>query len=193
MSQSDLNVANGSGSVVRADINAHLDAIATLSSGATAPTTTFANMWWADTANNLLKRRNNANTAWISVMSLATGDLISSDTANVFTAQQTPLSAALTYNVTQTWDCSAAQDATLTLTGNVTTFSAPTNQVAGTYYVLRMNVGTGPYSVTAWNAVFKFPAGTAPTLSATASAIDILVFRSDGTNMELVGISQDVK
>jgi len=119
-------------------------------------------------------------------------DTVKKDVANVFTAQQTPLSAALTYNATQTWDCGAAQDATLTLTGNVTTFSAPTNQVAGSYYVLRLNVGTGPYSVSAWNSAFKWPAATAPTLSAGASDIDILTFRSDGTNMELIGLSQDV-
>lgn len=113
------------------------------------------------------------------------------DVANLWTKQQRPLSAALVFDATQDWDLAAAQDATLTLTANCT-FDAPTNQVAGTYYALRLNVGAGPYSVTSWNAVFKFPSATAPTLTATASAIDILVFRSDGTNMELVGLSQDV-
>ena len=115
------------------------------------------------------------------------------DVAQTFTAQQRPLTAALTYNATQTWDCNAAQDATLTLTGNITTFSAPTNQVAGSYYTLRVNNGSGPYSISGWNAVFKFPGGTDPTSTATASAIDLFVFRSDGTNMELIGQSQDVK
>lgn len=69
MSQTDLNVANASGSVVRADINNHLSALATLSSGASAPSTTFANMWWMDTTNNILKQRNAANSAWINVAS----------------------------------------------------------------------------------------------------------------------------
>jgi hypothetical protein len=120
-------------------------------------------------------------------------DTAKTDVKQSFTAQQRPLTGALTYNATQTWDTDAAQDATLTLTGNVTTFSAPTNQVAGSYYSLRINVGSGPYSVSAWNSVFKWPGGTAPTLTATASAIDLFVFRSDGTNMELIGQSQDVK
>ena len=120
-------------------------------------------------------------------------DTAKTDVKQTFTAQQRPLSAALTFNATQTWDTDVAQDATLTLTNNVTNFSAPTNQVAGSYYTLRLNVGSGPYSVSAWNSVFKWPAATAPTLTATASAIDILVFRSNGTNMELIGISQDVK
>ena len=123
----------------------------------------------------------------------ATTNVASTSVAQTFTAQQRPLTAALTYNATQTWDCNAAQDATLTLTGNITTFSAPTNQVAGSYYTLRVNNGSGPYSISGWNAVFKFPGGTDPTSTATASAIDLFVFRSDGTNMELIGQSQDVK
>ena len=114
------------------------------------------------------------------------------DVAQTFTAQQRPLTAALTYNATQTWDCNAAQDATLTLTGNITTFSAPTNQVAGSYYTLRLNLGSTPFTVSAWNAVFKWPAATAPTLSTSANAIDVFVFRSDGTNMENIGQSQAV-
>ena len=123
----------------------------------------------------------------------ATTNVASTSVAQTFTAQQRPLTAALTYNATQTWDVATAQDATLTLTGNITTFSAPTNQVAGSYYTLRVNNGSGPYSISGWNAVFKFPGGTDPTSTATASAIDLFVFRSDGTNMELIGQSQDVK
>ena len=65
MTQTDMNVANGSGAIVRADINAHLEALVDSSSGATAPTTTFSNMWWFDTSTNILKQRNNGNTVWI--------------------------------------------------------------------------------------------------------------------------------
>lgn len=64
MSQTDLDVANGTGAVVRADINTHLDALVTLSSGAAAPTTTFPNQYWYDTTAAVLKRRDNANTVW---------------------------------------------------------------------------------------------------------------------------------
>lgn len=69
MTQTDFNVANASGAAVRADINAHLDAVASLSSGATAPATTFPNQWWLDTSTNILKQRDNANTAWVNVAS----------------------------------------------------------------------------------------------------------------------------
>ena len=123
----------------------------------------------------------------------ATTNVASTSVEQTWTKQQRPLTAALTFAATQTWDCDAAQDATLTLTSNVTAFSAPTNQVAGSYYTLRVNNGSGPYSISGWNAVFKFPGGTDPTSTATASAIDLFVFRSDGTNMELIGQSQDVK
>jgi len=63
-----MNVANGDGATVRADINDHLGALVTISSGATAPGTPFAGMLWYDTANNQVKRRNQANTAWIVVL-----------------------------------------------------------------------------------------------------------------------------
>ena len=66
MSQTDMDVASGgSGATVRANVNAHLDALVTNSTGATAPSTTFANMWWYDTTAGVLKKRNNANTAWV--------------------------------------------------------------------------------------------------------------------------------
>jgi len=67
MSQTDLNVANASGAVVRADLNDHFQALVTNSSGATSPTTTFPHQWWFDESTNDLKQRNVGNTAWILV------------------------------------------------------------------------------------------------------------------------------
>lgn len=64
MSQHDYDIADASGAVVRADINSVLEAIASLNSGATAPSVTFAGMLWYDTANGVVKQRNAANTAW---------------------------------------------------------------------------------------------------------------------------------
>ena len=67
MAQEDYNVANGSGSAVRADINAQLAAVVSQNSGNSAPTTTFANMFWLDTTTTpaILKVRNKANSAWL--------------------------------------------------------------------------------------------------------------------------------
>lgn len=65
MAQHDYNIANKDGAVVRADLNAALEAIVSNNAGATEPTSTFPFMWWYDTANDVLKMRNAANTDWL--------------------------------------------------------------------------------------------------------------------------------
>lgn len=77
MAQASISIANGSGASVRSAINSALEAITTLQSGATAPSTTYPFMQWADTANDLLKQRNAANSAWITkgTLSAAYGGL----------------------------------------------------------------------------------------------------------------------
>lgn len=65
MSQHDFNIANQTAPNFRADLNLALTALASLSSGGTAPSTTYANMLWYDTSANILKMRNEANSGWI--------------------------------------------------------------------------------------------------------------------------------
>lgn len=65
MSQHDLDVANQSGALFRADLNLALQAQATNQSGSGEPSPTFPCQWWADTSTGLLKQRNTANTAWV--------------------------------------------------------------------------------------------------------------------------------
>jgi hypothetical protein len=67
MSQVDYVISNASGAVVRADINASFEAIATNNAGPVAPTTTFPHMWWFDETNDLLKQRDASNTSWVTV------------------------------------------------------------------------------------------------------------------------------
>ena len=67
MAQADGVVANASGAAVRADINDQLLAVFTNHSGATAPATTYAYQFWADTTANEIKIRNSANTSFISL------------------------------------------------------------------------------------------------------------------------------
>ena len=73
MSQHDFDIANQTASNARTDINNALKALASCSSGGTAPTTTYANMLWYDTTNNILKMRNEADSAWINVLYLDQG------------------------------------------------------------------------------------------------------------------------
>ena len=75
MSQHDLSIANGTGAAVRSDLNGALAALGTNSSGATAPTTTYAYQFWADTTTGLLKIRNAANSAFVTVGTLASTNL----------------------------------------------------------------------------------------------------------------------
>lgn len=70
MSQNDFSIANQTASSFRSDLNSALQALASLSSGGTAPSTTYANMLWYDTTNNLLKMRNEADSAWITIGTL---------------------------------------------------------------------------------------------------------------------------
>ena len=106
--------------------------------------------------------------------------------AQEFTAQQNFNNTALTFDATQDWALTANQVATLTLTAN-TTFDAPTQMVDGSFYsLIIIQDGTGGRTAS-WNAVFKWAAATAPTLTTTAAAKDIFVWRSDGTNMYEVG------
>lgn len=72
MSQHDMNLADAAGAAFLADLNLALPAIASNNSGTTAPATTFAYQWWADTTTNILKQRNGANSAWINRFDLTT-------------------------------------------------------------------------------------------------------------------------
>lgn len=69
MSQNDMIIANADGATVRADINSALQAITSQNSGAAAPGTTYAGQLWWDTTNNLIKIRNGANNAWVTMFS----------------------------------------------------------------------------------------------------------------------------
>lgn len=67
MATHDYDIANQTAANARADINNVLDAIVSNNSNATAPSSTFAFMWWFDTTNSELKMRNANNNAWVTV------------------------------------------------------------------------------------------------------------------------------
>ena len=119
-------------------------------------------------------------------------DIAKVDEADEWTAAQNFNSTSLTFDATQDWNLQTNQVCDLTLTGN-TEFDAPTNMKDGGFYSITIiQDGTGNRTAT-WNTVFKWAGGTAPPLTTTASAKDIFVFRSDGTNMLEVGRQLDVK
>ena len=75
MAQHDYVIANQSGAAFRADLNNGLAAIVSQNSGSSQPSTTYAYQWWADTTTGLLKLRNAANNAWITIGTLADANL----------------------------------------------------------------------------------------------------------------------
>jgi hypothetical protein len=73
--QHDMVLDNAPGLTFRADNNGALGALVSNSSGASAPATMYAYMFWADTSTGLLKVRNAANSAWVIVGTLADTNL----------------------------------------------------------------------------------------------------------------------
>ena len=70
MAQHDYVISNQSAAGMRADWNNALAAIVSQNSGANEPNPTYAYQWWADTTAGVLKLRNAANNAWISLLQL---------------------------------------------------------------------------------------------------------------------------
>ena len=87
MSQHDYIIDNALAPAFRADLNAALNAIVSQNSGVTAPPSAYPNMLWYDTTNDLLKMRNEAGSAWIT---LGTVD----QTNNVFNPNFLPATQA---------------------------------------------------------------------------------------------------
>ena len=98
MAQHDYVIANQSGSAFRADLNNALAASVSTNSGSSAPSTTYAYMLWADTTNNVIKLRNSANNAWITLFTTAGG--LDVDAASNFNEDVTFTGAS--YNLV--WD-----------------------------------------------------------------------------------------
>jgi hypothetical protein len=67
MANHDYVIDNQSAPSARSDINNVLQAIVTNNSGTSAPSVTYAGMWWLDTTNNYLKLRDKDNADWVIV------------------------------------------------------------------------------------------------------------------------------
>ena len=81
-------------------------------------------------------------------------------------------------STTQTISLSNGTVQTVTLTANCT-FTMPTVS-AGKSFLVLIKSGAGNFTGTFTGV--KFPANTAPTITTTASRMDIIAFSSDGTN-----------
>jgi hypothetical protein len=117
---------------------------------------------------------------------------VSINTENIWEAQQTPFNGTLTDGATINWDADVnGQVVTVTLADN-RTLAAPTNIIPNTMYLIRViQDATGGRTLT-WDSAYKFPEGTAPTLTSTANAVDLFSFIGNtGNTLEYIG--QDIR
>ena len=70
MATHDYVLDNASGAAFRTDLNNALAAIVSNNSNNSAPSTTYAYQWWADTSAGVLKIRNSGNSDWIELLQL---------------------------------------------------------------------------------------------------------------------------
>ena len=246
MATHDYNLANQDGASFRGDLNNALAAIVSNNSSSTEPSTTYAYQWWADTNTGLLKIRNSADSAWVTVGTLASANLgllttssasstymalaggtftgnvtlnesasliFEGSTADAFettlavtdpTADRTftlpdasttaaGLAVTQTFtkaqrgsisaisvasgDTTKTLDFATANNFALTLANTSSCQLAnPSNLTAGqSGAIFIVQDSTGSRLLT-YGSSWDFSGGTAPTLTTTASAVDLLVY-----------------
>lgn len=109
-----------------------------------------------------------------------------------FSKAQRGTVVALTDGSTITPDFSLGNNYSVTLGGN-RTLANPTNLTAGQSGVIVITQdGTGSRTL-AYGSYFKFPGGTAPTLTTTASAVDVLAYYVESSTRITARLVADVK
>lgn len=195
MSQHDYDVENAAGVAFRQNLNAVLAAIASLNSGATEPSPTFAYMLWADTASGYLKLRNAANTAWAPVLKLGSSGF---DATKGFQTFESPVilkggEAVVSANAGSAYaiDCAGPQVHNLLLNAASCAFTFTNLPPAGVLYSVTMRLqqdATGNRAFTLPGSV-KLPGGAAiawPTAPNKRFWFSMMTV-DGGTNWDLFG------
>ena len=194
MSQNDFTIANQGFPAFRADLNSALQALASNSSGATDPSTTFANQFFYDTANNVLKFRNEDNDAFITIMgfdqSADTTTNVVTDASQTFTKAQVPS----TYTGTGlTLDFDTYQNFILTLSSGSNTLANPTTEagnVGQTGVMIIIQPSSGSAGTISLGTDYESVGGAGLTLSSANSAYDVLPYIIKADNSILLGAPQ---
>jgi hypothetical protein len=148
VSQHSFSIANEAGAAFRADVNTALQALASRSSGASAPGTTYAYQPWCDTTNGVLKQRNAANSGWIIRDTLAETRVVSRSSNTILGIGDYGCTFVFTSTFTQTvtaaatlgddWHCFVRNDGS----GVITVDPNSTETIDGGL-VLTLNPGDG--------------------------------------------------
>jgi len=171
-----------------------LQALASNSSGATDPSTTFANQFFYDTANNVLKFRNEDNDAFITIMgfdqSADTTTNVVTDASQTFTKAQVPS----TYTGTGlTLDFDTYQNFILTLSSGSNTLANPTTEagnVGQTGVLIIIQPSSGSAGTISLGTDYESVGGAGLTLSSANSAYDVLPYIIKADNSILLGAPQ---
>ena len=129
-------------------------------------------------------------TAWNTSLTAPSGAIVgTTDTqtvtnktieAGTFTNGYTEETVSANTSTAYTIDLANGSVQILTLTGNCT-FTFPTATAGRSFILVLKQDGTGSRTAT-WPAAVKWPAGTAPTITSTASKSDKYIFTADGSN-----------
>ncbi len=189
----DLAVANGgTGASTAANARTNLGAQETLVSGTNIKTVSGSSL--LGSGEVLVSGTNIKTVGGISLLgsgdiAIGTGDVTLTGTqtltnktieAGTFTNGYTEETVTANTSTAYTIDLANGTVQILTLTGNCT-YTFPTATAGKSFTLLQKQDGTGSRTVT-WPASVKWPSGTAPTITSTASKLDKFVFTADGTN-----------
>jgi hypothetical protein len=109
-----------------------------------------------------------------------------------YTKAQRGTPVALTDGATITPDFSLGNNFSVTLAGN-RTLANPTNLTAGQSGTIVITQDATGSRTLAYGANWKFPGGTAPTLTTTASAVDVLAYYVESSTRITARLISDVK
>lgn len=109
-------------------------------------------------------------------------------------AQRGTVSALGNSSGTITLDMSTANNFSMTLNANSSnTLANPTNLTAGQHGVIVITQDATGSRTLAYGSNWKFPNGTAPTLTTTASAVDVLAYYVESSSRITARLISDVK
>ena len=138
--------------------------------------TTYANTA-AGTAGQVLTSAGSSAPTWSSTVSLTTPTLVTPTINDGYIEETAVANTSTAYTI----DLANGSVQYLTLTGNCT-YTFPTPVAGKSFMLIQKQDGTGGRSVT-WPASVKWPSGTAPTLTSTASKADKFIFTAvDGSS-----------
>lgn len=98
----------------------------------------------------------------------------------------------ITFSATPTIDFSTFINASIAMTGNITTMNVA-NVTAGKAGTIVFTQDATGSRTTVWNSVFKFAGGVTPTLSTTANAVDILSYSCRSATFCVASLLPNVK